>query len=91
MTAVLLNVGSGIPIIKPAKLYMCTQKHYKHDKDACTALGVCGNGPLSYSGNVVTRIGLYTHTEIKVTDRNSFSRREAKRHQSLESISLSLK
>ena len=39
-------------------------KHYKHNLDRCTALGVCGNGsvPLSHSGNVVTRIGIHTHT-----------------------------
>ena len=29
--AVSLNVGDGICLIKPAKLYMCTQTHYKHD------------------------------------------------------------
>ena len=39
-------------------------KHYKHNEDGRTAPGVCGNGsvPLSHSGNVVTRIGTYTHT-----------------------------
>ena len=39
-------------------------KHYKHNEDGRTAPGVCGNGsvPLSYSGNVVTRIGIHTHT-----------------------------
>ena len=39
-------------------------KHYKHDADGRTAPGVCGNGsvPLSHSGNVVTRIGIHTHT-----------------------------
>ena len=39
-------------------------KHYKHNKDRRTAPGVCGNGsvPLSHSGNVVTRIGIHTHT-----------------------------
>ena len=39
-------------------------KHYKHDEDGRTAPGVCGNGsvPLSHSGNVVTRIGIHTHT-----------------------------
>ena len=39
-------------------------KHYKHNEDRCTAPGVCGNGsvPLSHSGNVVTRIGIHTHT-----------------------------
>ena len=39
-------------------------KHYKHNEDGRTAPGVCGNGsvPLSHSGNVVTRIGIHTHT-----------------------------
>ena len=39
-------------------------KHYKHNKDGRAAPGVCGNGsvPLSHSGNVVTRIGIHTHT-----------------------------
>ena len=39
-------------------------KHYKHNEDGRTAQGVCGNGsvPLSHSGNVVTRIGIHTHT-----------------------------
>ena len=39
-------------------------KHYKHNEDGRTAPGVCGNGsvPLSHSGNVVTRIGVHTHT-----------------------------
>ena len=39
-------------------------KHYKHNEDRRTAPGVCGNGsvPLSHSGNVVTRIGIHTHT-----------------------------
>ena len=39
-------------------------KHYKHDEDGRTAPGVCGNGsvPLSHSGNVVTRIGIHTHS-----------------------------
>ena len=41
-------------------------KHYTHNKDGRTAPGVCGNGsvPLSHSGNVVTRIGIHTHTHI---------------------------
>ena len=34
--AVSLNVGGGICLIKPAKLCMCTQKHYKHNKDRRT-------------------------------------------------------
>ena len=39
-------------------------KHYKHNKDGRTMLGVCGNGsvPLSHSGNLVSRIGVLTHT-----------------------------
>ena len=39
-------------------------KHYKHQEDGRTVLGVCGNGsvPLNQSGNVVTRIGIHTHT-----------------------------
>ena len=54
MIAVSLNVGSGIRLIKPAKVYMCTQTHYKHNEDGHTALGVCGRGsiPLSHSGLV---------------------------------------
>ena len=64
MIAVSLNVGGGVRLIKPAKLYICTQTHYKHNEDGRTAPGVCGNGsvPLSHSGNVVTRIGTHTHT-----------------------------
>ena len=59
--AVSLKVGGGIRLIKPAKLHT---KHYKHNEDGCTAPGVCGNGsvPLSHSGNIVTRIGIHTHT-----------------------------
>ena len=39
-----------------AKLYMCIQKHYKHE-DGRMAPGVRGHGsvPLSHSGNVVMR------------------------------------
>ena len=61
--AVSLNVGSGIHLIKPAKVYMCMQTPYKHDKDGCMAPGVRGHGSvptLSHSGNVVTRNGLRT-------------------------------
>ena len=38
-------------------------KQYKNE-DGRTAPGVCGNGsvPLSHSGNVVTSIGIHTHT-----------------------------
>ena len=62
--AVSLNVGGGVRLIKPAKLCMCTQKHYKHNEAGRTAPGVCGNGsvPLSHSRSVVTRIGIRTHT-----------------------------
>ena len=44
MIAVSLNVGGGVRLIKPANLYMCTQTHYKHDKDGHTAPGVHGHG-----------------------------------------------
>ena len=40
MIAVSLNVGGGVRLIIPAKLYMCTQKHYKHNEDGRTAPGV---------------------------------------------------
>ena len=45
-------------------------KHYKHNEDGRTAPGVCGNGsvPLSHSGNVVTRIGIHTHTHTRKND-----------------------
>ena len=41
-------------------------KHYKHNKDRCTAPGVCGNGSvsLSHSGNVVTRTVIHTHKTL---------------------------
>ena len=63
MIAVSLNVGSGVRLIKPAKLYMCTQTHYKHDKSGCMVPGMCGHGsvPLSHLGNVFMSIGLHTH------------------------------
>ena len=32
-----LTVGGGVCLIKPSKLYVCTQTHYKHDKDGPTA------------------------------------------------------
>ena len=61
--AVSLNVGGGVRLIKPTKLYICTQTHYQHDEDGRTAPGLRGHGsvPLSHSRNVVTRIGLHTH------------------------------
>ena len=63
MIAVSLNVGGGVRLIKPAKLYIYMQTHYKHNEDGRTAPGVRGHGsvPLSHSGNVVTRIGIHTH------------------------------
>ena len=44
-------------------------KHYKHNEDRRTAPGVCGNGfvLLSHSGNVVTRIGIHTHTYLSIS------------------------
>ena len=64
MIAVSLNVGGGVRLIKLAKLYMCKQTHYKHDKDGRMAPGMRGHGsvPLSHSENVVKRIGLHTNT-----------------------------
>ena len=61
MIAVSLNVGDGVRLFKPAKVYMCTQTHYKPDEDGRTAPGVRGHGsiPLSHSGYVVTRTGLH--------------------------------
>ena len=63
MIAVSLNIGGGVRLTKAAKLHMHA-KHYKHNEDGRTAPGVCGNGsvPLSHSGNVVTRMGIHTHT-----------------------------
>ena len=48
-------------LIKPAKLYICTLKHYRHEEDGRTAPGVRGQGtlPLSHSWNVVTKILIY--------------------------------
>ena len=61
MIAVSLNMGGDVRLIRPAKLYICTQKLYKLNKDRCTGMGVCSNGsiPLSHLGNVIWRIGLY--------------------------------
>ena len=44
MITVSLNVGGGVRLIKPAKLCMCMQTHYKHDEVGCTALDVRGHG-----------------------------------------------
>ena len=62
VNAVSLNVGSGVHLIKRAKEYMCTQTHYKYDKEGHTAPGVCGRDsvPLSHSG--LTGINLISKT-----------------------------
>ena len=64
MIVVSLNVGCGVRLIKPAKLYMCTQRHYKHEEDGRTAPAVRGHGSvqLSHSENIFMRIGLHTYT-----------------------------
>ena len=43
---------------------LSNRQNCKHNQDGRTAPGVCGNGsvPLSHSGNVVTRIGIHTHS-----------------------------
>ena len=48
-------------------------KHYKHDEDGRTAPGVRSHGsiPLCHSGNVVTRIGLHTHTKHRYENNNN--------------------
>ena len=59
MTAVSLNVDGGVHLVKPAKLYMCTQKHYKHNKDKRMVPGITsshGSLLLSHMGNVITGI-----------------------------------
>ena len=58
--AVSPNIGGGVRLIKPAKLYMCTQKHYNHNQDGHPAPGVYGHGsvPQSHLENVLTKIGL---------------------------------
>ena len=69
MIAVSLNVGGGILLIKPAKLYStCARKtHYKHDEDGRTAPGVRGHGsvPLSHSGTLLQELD-YKHTHDAV-------------------------
>ena len=57
MIAVLLNVGSGVRLIKPAKLYMCMQKQYKHKEDGRTALGLRSHGlvPQSHPEEVIMK------------------------------------
>ena len=52
------------PLYPTGKTVHVHAKHFKHNEDGRTAPGVCRNGsvPLSHSGNVVTRIGIHTHT-----------------------------
>ena len=61
MIAVSLNVGGGVRLIKPTKLYICMQKHYKHNEDGRTALGVRGNGSATRSTSL--RELEYTHVQ----------------------------
>ena len=58
------------PPYQTGKIAHVHAKHYKHNEDGRTAQGVCGNGsvPLSHSGNVVTRIGIHTHTHTLESD-----------------------
>ena len=62
--AVSLNVDGGVHLIKTVKTVHVHAKHYKHNEEGRTEPGVRGHGsvPLSHSGNVVTRIGIHTHT-----------------------------
>ena len=46
VTAVSLNVGGGVRLIKPAKLYMYMQTNYKHNEDGRTAPGFRTAEPL---------------------------------------------
>ena len=72
-----MKIGGGVRLIKPAKLYMCMQTHYKHNEDGRTAPGVCGHGsvPLSHGGerryeNWIT----HNYTEIKCGFKARFSK-----------------
>ena len=58
--AVSLNVGGGVRLIKPAKLYMCTQKTLQTQRGRTHGAG-CVRQWFRIAGNVVTRIGLHTH------------------------------
>ena len=62
VNAVLLYVGSGVRLIKPAKAYICTQTHYKHNEDGHTASGVCGRGSIPLSHYELTGINLISKT-----------------------------
>ena len=48
-------------------------KHFRHNEDGRTAPGACGNGfvPLSHSENVVTRIGIHTHSNDGTESRHN--------------------
>ena len=61
------NIGGGIRFIKPAKLYMCTQKHYKQNKDGHTTLGVSGHGSVlqSHLEKVITKTGLQQRADLE--------------------------
>ena len=62
VNAVSQNVGNGVRLIKPAKAYMCTQTHYKHDEDGHTARGMCGRGSVLLSHSGLTGINLISKT-----------------------------
>ena len=63
MIAVSLNAAVASTLSNWQNCACARKKHYKHE-DGRMAPCVCGNGsvPLSHSGNVVTRIGIHTHT-----------------------------
>ena len=51
------------PHYQTGKTVYVHAKHYKHNADGRTPLGVFGNGsvPLSHSGYVIMRIGIHTY------------------------------
>ena len=65
VTVVSLNDSSDVCLIKPAKLYMCMQKYYKHNEDGRMVLGVpChGSVPLSTQGTSLQELD-YCYYEI---------------------------
>ena len=77
-----LNAGDCARLIKPAKLYMCMQEHYKQEVDEDTAPGVRGYGsvPLSKIGELryenwitTTTTELYfPYVNILITPYHSF-------------------